>query len=520
MTGPGTARSGFLRPVCLVMVPMLGLALLALRHAPTATRGAQPPDDAYARDLAGYARAFAESEGRKDLLGLQGCASCHDRKDPPRTDQEQLAWYAGGFGPHARAYETLMEARSDRMAGYLHAQDNKGSKATERADCLACHSERAGGAAPRSGVMTTGVGCEMCHGRSSAWDTPHRFPDWKTKSAREWLDAGMYDTRSLVRWAPKCLECHMGGPHGRRAPHSLLAAGHPQLTFELAGDTFMVPKHWRDERTRLEGEDPAAYYARLWAVGQAVTLYESMRLLIEWADSSQAPDYALFDCFSCHHEYRVADSRSPALPRFGPPGEPKWDMTPWIGGRALLRAFEPERADEAEALVGQILQGLRLHAAEPAPVRAAATRLRELAEVLAHKLGERRFSREDIVGLCRQLTAEPDYVLGAGPRATEQTYRALRALYLRAWPGERPANDEAIRRELAELERLLYGQDQLDDQARTWKEDWPAVARERNRDPVELELELRPGFELRALRERIAGLSTLFPQGPARPPTP
>ncbi|HMQ16998.1 MAG TPA: hypothetical protein PKC49_13595, partial [Phycisphaerae bacterium] len=74
MTGPGTTRSGFLRPVCLAMVPMLGLALLALRHAPAATRGAQPPDDAYARDLAGYAGAFAESEGRKDLLGLQGCA--------------------------------------------------------------------------------------------------------------------------------------------------------------------------------------------------------------------------------------------------------------------------------------------------------------------------------------------------------------------------------------------------------------------------------------------------------------
>ena len=74
------------------------------------------------------------------------------------------------------------------------------------------------------------------------------------------VTAGMRDLRSFYVRANTCVACH------QNLDANMLKAGHPELTFELDGQSVAEPKHWRDE-------DPSSGL-RAWLVGQAVALRE------------------------------------------------------------------------------------------------------------------------------------------------------------------------------------------------------------------------------------------------------
>jgi len=72
--------------------------------------------------------------------------------------------------------------------------------------------------------------------------------------------------------ANTCVACH------QNLESDILRAGHPELTFELDGQSVAEPKHWRDD-------DPSSGL-RAWLVGQAVALRE-----MSWALSKNGtPD--------------------------------------------------------------------------------------------------------------------------------------------------------------------------------------------------------------------------------------
>jgi len=77
------------------------------------------------------------------------------------------------------------------------------------------------------------------------------------------VSAGMRDLRSFYVRANTCVACH------QNIDSDMLKAGHPELVFELDGQSVAEPKHWRD--------DPASG-VRAWLVGQAVALRE-----VSWA---------------------------------------------------------------------------------------------------------------------------------------------------------------------------------------------------------------------------------------------
>jgi hypothetical protein len=77
------------------------------------------------------------------------------------------------------------------------------------------------------------------------------------------VTAGMRDLRNFYVRANTCVACH------QNVDTDILAAGHPQLRFELDGQSVAEPKHWRD---------PAGSNAKAWLVGQAVALRE-----VSWA---------------------------------------------------------------------------------------------------------------------------------------------------------------------------------------------------------------------------------------------
>ena len=74
------------------------------------------------------------------------------------------------------------------------------------------------------------------------------------------VTAGMRDLKSFYVRANTCVACH------QNIDADILKAGHPELTFELDGQSIAEPKHWRDD-------DPSSG-VRAWLVGQAVALRE------------------------------------------------------------------------------------------------------------------------------------------------------------------------------------------------------------------------------------------------------
>jgi hypothetical protein len=149
----------------------------------------------------------------------------------------------------------LLDARSVRVAEGLGIKE-----AQTDSRCTVCHSPLQAVASIRLAQTVRpdeGVSCETCHGAAGGWLRGHTRTDWSYNTR---VGAGMRDLRNLYVRANACVACHQN-----LAPE-LLRAGHPDLFFELDGQSVAEPKHWRDEEpwTGL----------RQWLTGQAAALRE------------------------------------------------------------------------------------------------------------------------------------------------------------------------------------------------------------------------------------------------------
>ena len=201
--------------------------------------------------LAKEPRQIRESGG--SFVGSIGCksSSCHGGAGPKRS--QYFTWSRQDF--HTKAYAVLLNARSERIAEGLEI-----AAAQSSARCTVCHSPLQSVAPSR--LMPTvhpdeGVSCETCHGAAGGWLRGHTRTDW-TYNTR--VAAGMRDLRNLYVRANACVACHQN-----LAPE-ILKAGHPDLFFELDGQSVAQPKHWKDE-------EPWSGL-RQWLTGQAVALRE------------------------------------------------------------------------------------------------------------------------------------------------------------------------------------------------------------------------------------------------------
>jgi Cytochrome c554 and c-prime len=198
------------------------------------------------------------------FVGSIGCksSSCHGGAGPKRS--QYITWSQKDF--HTKAYAVLLNARSERIAEGLGI-----AAAQSSARCTVCHSPFQS-VAPNHLLHAAnpdeGVSCETCHGAAEGWLRGHTRPDW-TYNTR--IAAGMRDLRNLYVRANACVACHQS-----LAPE-LLKAGHPDLFFELDGQSVAEPKHWRDE-------EPWGGL-REWLTGQAVALRE-----MSWALAKDPQD--------------------------------------------------------------------------------------------------------------------------------------------------------------------------------------------------------------------------------------
>jgi len=188
------------------------------------------------------------------FLGAQSCAStgCHGGGG---TKQNQfLVWSVKDFHSQ-RPTATLTTARSKQIAEALDIKDP-----TADTRCTSCH-------APLHDVpenlrgeffkASEGVSCESCHGPAENWLRSHTRHDY-TRADR--TASGLRDLQNLYVRANTCVACH------QVVSQPLLKAGHPELIFELDGQSVAEPKHWQESTNWSR--------AHSWYVGQAVALRE------------------------------------------------------------------------------------------------------------------------------------------------------------------------------------------------------------------------------------------------------
>ncbi len=257
---------------------------------------------------------------RRDLriTGAQSCAvsNCHGGPRPgvaqpwARRGSEYQLWKEND--PHARSWRTICSDESVQMMRRLKIMDGNQIVDQQGFDnCLACHNTTMRFDEPRTMVdRREGVGCEACHGPAGQWGSEHFQYHWSPHLANQ---QGFVNAGDLYSRARMCASCHVGDKD-RDMNHDIIAAGHPTLRYELATFHAWQPKHWRDP----EAADNGFYEAQLWLAGQVAATDASLALLETRAANahsvSEWPEFAAYNCASCHHNLGLDNDRDPIDP--------------------------------------------------------------------------------------------------------------------------------------------------------------------------------------------------------------
>ena len=285
--------------------------------------------------------------------------------------------------------------------------------------------------------LTDGVGCENCHGPASAWLGPHTTRGWNYDKS---LELGMYNTRDLVKRTERCLTCHLGTPE-KSVDHELIAAGHPDLYFELDSFMSVMPAHWKEV-----DKDPW-FGVRALAVGQAVQLREQLRRVARESNGGIWPEYAELDCFACHHNL-VAAKDSWRQERGYPgrrAGNPPWNPSRYAIFQHVVKEADAAGAQQLDEAVKHAMTVVSDITADRSQIASAATSAAEAADRVAKRITTMQFDQAMTLRLLRAISADGDRIASEGERCAEQAAMALDALYIAYSSNEKPANEQQVR---------------------------------------------------------------------------
>ncbi len=381
------------------------------------------------------APAPVEQDASKNkYLGNSNCKQCHN--DPDQFKQAPQVQYFVKYDEydtwitkdkHSLAYSNLLGERGKKMATLLGISDPTELKA----GCIGCHGAGQAEATNRIGTELfnprVGVSCENCHGPSSNWSQEHALPEFRKRTTEDREKLGMIDLRSPAIQSAQCLSCHLGkSDEGKVVTHEMYAAGHPPLpSVEVATFSDFIPRHWW-----LVGEKPSDKVrqasgfvegtkerTRLSLVGAAVALKTSMQLLADEtkADGSTTvpglswPDYARFDCWSCHHDLKRESWRQVRGYQRAPGRPPvsEWPLAIVKLGIARLEMDDPSARSLTGELLGHQKAILDEATARPygrkAALGTAAGQFAAWSDVLIQRLSAARYDEKVALKLLRKL---------------------------------------------------------------------------------------------------------------------
>ena len=216
-----------------------------------------------------------------------------------------------------------------------------------------------------------------------------------------------------------CLSCHLGNA-SKTADHELIAAGHPDLRFELDTMTALMPTHWRtDEEEWLE--------ARQWAVGQALALRESMLQLERRARGAERwPEFADFECFSCHHNLSSSEGNPGREARAA--GIPPWDSSRYVVFRQSLPVLVPGSTQELDRLVADL--GAQLRSLQNrTEVAETAQEIADLTDRLLPTLTAFEYDAQTLSEITARIASGGPSIASSGLHSAEQAAMAIEALW-------------------------------------------------------------------------------------------
>jgi hypothetical protein len=360
------------------------------------------------------AAASATAEEGKHI-GVATCAStlCHGSARPlearPVLQNEYVTW--SHFDPHSRAYRVLLEEKGASIARRLGLKS-----AHEAPECLACHTDAV--AKEQRGdrfLVSDGIGCETCHASAATWIATH--DDAPTVSHQDSLSHGL---RALERpdvRAQVCVGCHVGDDK-RFASHAMMAAGHPRLAFEL--DTYT--ELWRTSGGREHFRRDADYLSRKgqfapvqsWLAGLTASTQRTAQLVEQRIGASGGgfPDFALYNCYSCHRAMRL-----PAWEARASDDAPPGSLRLHDGhARALLAVMEATAPADA-ATLRRAQASLHTAGGNVAAVHDAGQALDGALKTIRQNMDRRTWSRSD-------LQAALDALIAAAKRGAFADYAA------------------------------------------------------------------------------------------------
>ena len=285
-------------------------------------------------------------------LGVMSCygSTCHSRQEATGIvvrQNEILSWQddTSTTGAHFRAYKTLLTDRSKSIASKLKLQ----TPAHQAKECLSCHADNI---APtlrgKRFHLDDGVGCESCHGGATQWLSQH-YETGANHAAN--VSKGLYPLEDPKTRAGICLSCHLGSEStGQFVNHRLMAAGHPRMSFEL--DLFTALQSHHSQDVDYENRKAVQSGARIWAIGQAMTLKQQLKLFQNPTLNKDGifPELVFFDCLACHRNilddpnWRPTVRANPGRP--STPGVVKFNDAAMIMLLATARNIAPDLAPE------------------------------------------------------------------------------------------------------------------------------------------------------------------------------
>jgi hypothetical protein len=412
--------------------------------------------------FAAFMKSDSGSEPQK-YIGPGSCAatSCHGSVKPVAGSRilqnEYSTWIVSD--KHSHAYQALTTDIGERIARILKLN----AKAEESPKCLACHAlyttpEQRG----RPFEISEGVSCENCHGPASAWLGPHTTRDWPHEKS---IALGMHDTRDVIHRTEKCLECHLG-TREKFVDHEMIAAGHPDLFFELDSFSAVMPRHWKTPRESAPGkpvEDAAWTGVRDWSAGQAVQLRAEMDRLIWRAKSERFdkkdvwPEYSELSCFACHHALGPAkDSWRQEHGYVGRrPGDPAWNASRYVVFRSLAKQVDAAGAQELDRRLGEVADEMSKLNPDRSAVAASAAAAAPVAQKFADRLAAMQYDQALALRALQQISGDAESISLADERSAEQAAMALDSLYIAYSKDAKPANAAEVRAAISELFQQL-----------------------------------------------------------------
>ena len=291
--------------------------------------------------------------------------------------------------------------------------------------CLACHALFV---APemraQSFDISDGVSCEHCHGPAAGWLGAHTVKEWETRSADQKAQLGMRDLRDLAIRSHTCLHCHVGTEE-KSVDHQMIAAGHPDLTFELNLFSAVMPRHWKDP------DDTPWFGTKEWAVGQGMQLRDSLQRLARRARSSAWPEYSELDCFACHHSLTTPkDSWRQEVGYAGrTPGVPAWNSARFVVFRYAAAETDAATASNLESELATLAGLMGQINGDREQIAASADRAAELAHSLTGSLNSRGYDQVFTLQVMRKITADSRAISQQGQRAAGQAAMSLDSLF-------------------------------------------------------------------------------------------